>query len=252
MSGDEPARLQALLDPGLRRLLLTQLANVSASFSIRDDGVTIERAGAVNDSVWLAWALELAARITSDLDAARRRTPCSGWLRPQRDAWLAFATANGLTGLDTPLCMWGTMEGHVVRAYAVRTDRGRYELELSVGFGTPLGLGLMLQPKGLLDKVAVFFGTRDHSLSDPWFDDTYLLRVDRTDLVDRVLDGPTRAEIMAVHQGLGPVSLNDDELTVRLPHVPAHPAVVPQTMHRLIGLVERLGARGSQHVGPYR
>ena len=110
----------------------------------------------------------------------------------------------------------------------------------------------MLQPKGLLDKVAVFFGTRDHSLSDPWFDDTYLLRVDRTDLVDRVLDGPTRAEIMAVHQGLGPVSLNDDELTVRLPHVPAHPAVVPQTMHRLIGLVERLGARGSQHVGPYR
>ena len=251
-SADEPERLRALLDPGLRRLLLSQLANTAASFRVRDDGVVIERPGAISDPAWLAWALQLSARIVGKLDASRRRTPCSAWLRQHRQTWLRFAQTHGLTGLDTPLCMWGTMEGRPVQIYAVRTDRARYELELSVGFSAPLGLGLALQPKGLLDKLAVFFGSQDHELGDPWFDDTYLLRVERTDLIGEVLDASVRAEIMAVHQGVGPVTLDDHRLTVRLPNVPNHPGAVPQVLHRLVGLVERLGARGSQRIGPYR
>jgi hypothetical protein len=251
VSADEESRVRALLDDRLRRLLRQHLAG-DVSFRLGDTGLSVERVGVATDSRWLSWALDLCALVNAQLDAGRRRTPPSSWLRHHRQAWLGFAQAHGLQGYDTPLSMWGTIEGIEVHAYAVRVDRGHYQLEIGLRFGEALGLGLMLQPKGLLDKVAIFFGSQDHRLGDHRFDDTYRLRVLRTDVVGEVLDEAIRGELLDVHHSVGPIQLDDEALTVRLPTFPSHPNVVPQTVHRLLGITERLGARGVARIGPYR
>ena len=116
-----------------------------------------------------------------------------------------------------------------------------------------LGAGLELMPTGMLDKIAVFFGGEDHTFGDPPFDDLFRVKLANVARGQELLDDRVRRELLLLQSELGPVSLNDWLLTVRLKHVPQHPAIVPKTVRRMIAVAEHLGSRADvAGVGPYR
>jgi hypothetical protein len=252
VSADEASRVMLLFDAKLRQLLLQHLSQ-KHDFSLTDHGVSVECVGETRDRQWLSWAIELCARATSKMDIARSNVPPAAPLAHHRHAWRAYATANGMACMDTPLCMWGDISGQKVQANAVRTAPGVYELEVSLKFAEELGLGLGIEPTGLMDKVAVFFGSQDHRFDDLVFDDTFRVKVTAVDQVDQVLDQNMRGQLMMLHSNVGPLSLDDAGIAVRLPNVPRDPAIVPRTVQKMIGVAETLSARRLvDGIGPYR
>jgi hypothetical protein len=158
-----------------------------------------------------------------------------------------------MQGQDTPLSMWGNLEGANVSAYAVRTGRLHYEMEVQVTLPEPLGIGLVVQPFGLMDKIATFFGSQDHRFGDPVFDDAFRVKTAYPDLTTSLLDEEVRRELLLLQREKGPVTVNDNSITVRLKHVPHHPSIVPRTVRRMLTVVDQLGSRaGALTVGPYR
>lgn len=253
VQADEDHRARALLTPVLRRLLLDQLRR-GPDFVLSDQGLVVERPGVVSDPRWLQWAVEVCSRGTYKLDRARAGVPPASPLTHHRHAWAAFATARGLRGLDTPLCMWGTLDSVEVVVYAVRTGKLTYALDIRLRFSRSLGLGLTVKPKRTFDRIAIFFGSKDHPLGDPDFDATFVVAVSDTARVGELLDPSLRAQLLGLNDQVGPVWLNDDGLTVRLPVVPRDPSAVPRTVHQLTGVVELIMSRSpaSRSVGPYR
>ena len=71
---------------------------------------------------------------------------------------------------------------------------------------------------------------------------------------DAMLDETVRRDLLMLQHDLGPVSLTDHAVSVRLKHVPLHsPMLVPMTVRRMLGVVDELGSRaGAATVGPYR
>ena len=253
VSGDEPHRVQALLQPKLRHTLTTQLAR-GDTFDLGDSGLTIECRGTATDQQWLTGTIELCARVTAKMDKSRRNVPCCSWLAQHRNAWNSFAAAHGLYGMDTPLCVWGNIGSVAIRAFAVRVARGKYELEINVQFAQQLGIGLEVRPPGLLDKMAVFIGMQDHKVGDHLFDETFRVQVAAPHLLDQVLDAQARGMVLTIQRDVGPVTLNDSGMSVRLPHVPHEPAVVPRTVQKIVGVAELLASRSRLDggVGAYR
>jgi len=234
--------------------LLLQHLGKKGTFSFGDHGTSVEVVGVSTNATWLSWAVELCTRATHKLDRARHHIPVASALVGHRHAWANYASARNLRGLDTPLCMWGNIDGAEVHAYAVRTGPHLFQLEVSLRFPQPLGLGLNVQPQGMLDKVAVFFGGQDHQFGDAMFDDAFRVKSAYPEHVASVLDGTTRAELLGVHAHVGPVSLSDDGLSVRVPTVPQDPSAVPRIVQHLTGVAERIGSRalGDRGIGPYR
>jgi len=253
VQADEDHRAHLLLTPALRRLLLDHLGR-SGTFVLSDHGLVVERAGMVTDRRWLHWSVELVSRAAYQLDRARLHVPTASPLAGHRHAWAAYASARGLRGLDTPLCMWGKLEGIDVVVYAVRTGALTYALSIQLRFGRSLALGLLVEPKRTLDRLAVFFGSQDHKFGDSDFDEAFTVKVSDVERVEAVLDSEVRSQLLAVHNGVGPVSVRDDGLTVRLPFVPRDPSAVPRTVHQLTGVAELITSRSpaDQQVGPYR
>ena len=251
VSADEAHRVGSLFGPKLRHLLLQQVAN-SNSFRLEDTGARIESSGMMA-AERLAWALETVSRITKGVDLARGSVPVATPLAHHQHAWRTFASANSLRGHDTPLCMWGRLEGGSVRVYAVRTNRLFYEMEIEVTLETPLGIGLWVRAIGLMDKLTMLFGSQDIKLGDAFFDDAFRVQASEPELAKAVLDETVRGELMLVQQDLGPIVVNDQAITVRLKVVPHHPAVVPQAVRRLTGVADALTQRvNAITVGPYR
>jgi hypothetical protein len=252
ISADEEHRVRSLLGPKLRHLLLQQLSS-SNKFTIGDHGATIETTGVSRSAPWLSWAIETCTRITAGMAKARESVPVATPLAHHRHAWRSFARANGLRGSDTPLCMWGTLEGANVQAYAVRTGAGQYEMEVALTLPTTLGIGLAVQPYGLMDKIVTFFGSQDHKLGDSLFDEAFRVKVTHVEAANLVLDERVRRELLMLQREIGPVSLSDNLLTVRLKQVPHHPSIVPRSVRRMLGVADQLCSRAeSLTIGPYR
>ncbi|RLB45950.1 MAG: hypothetical protein DRI90_27865 [Deltaproteobacteria bacterium] len=111
----------------------------------------------------------------------------------------------------------------------------------------------LLQPKRTVDRVKELFGADDHELGDPVFDETFLLRVSDASSTEALLDPPLRRRLLAIHRTVGPLSLTDDGLLVRLPTVPVDPSVVPTKVGHLLELAGEIAQRrGAQQAGPYR
>lgn len=252
VSGDEPHRVRAVFTPPLRRLLLERLG--TATFSLGDAGMSVECRGASSDEHWLGWAIELCARAAHKMDRARHHTPPAGPLLHHRQAWVTYARAAGLQGLDTPLCMWGRIGDHDVSVFSVRVDRLRFALQIQVRFATPLRIGLAVKERhGMIDAVAVFFGGQDHRLGDPLFDRTFRVKASDPERATALLHESVRRELLWVRSQIGPPIVDDHGLSVRLPTVPHEPTIVPRVVHQLTGLAERLSARGpGATTGPYR
>lgn len=251
VSGDEVHRVRSLLGPRLRHLLLQQLG--TSDFDISDHGATIETTGVSRSVPWLTWAVDTVARVTAGMEKARHSVPPASALAHHREAWRSFALANRMQGMDTPLCMWGALEGAQIRAHAVRTGRSTYEMDVSITLATSLGMGLQIQPYGLMDKIAVFFGSQDHTFGDALFDAAFRVKVGQRELANALVDETVRRELLMLQHEVGPVTVSDQLVSVRLKRVPHHPTIVPRTVRRMLGVADLLQSRaGTLTVGPYR
>jgi hypothetical protein len=251
VSADEEHRARVIFTPALRRLLFSRLGN--NAFSLGDAGMSVECVGTISDEAWLSWAIEICARATHKMDAARQHTPPATPLLPHRNAWLDYARACGLQGQDTPLCMWGRIDRYDVWVHSVRVDRLRYAIQVQVRLPTPLGLGLSIKEIGMLDSVAIFLGGRDHRFGDPIFDTTFRVLASDPEGATAVLDETVRRELLWLRAHVGPPIVDDHGLSVRQSMFWHEPSLVPRVVHQLTGLAERLSARGKSAVaGPYR
>jgi hypothetical protein len=247
--GDEAERVRDALSPRLRTLLMARVGDTT--FHLSDTGMFIEVRGRPTNVHWIIDAIELCSRATRQLDRSRRLVRCAAPLVEHRRAWARFATAVGLHSSSTPLAMWGELHGTAVHVFAVRRDPLRYELEVRADFPTPLNLGLLVKPRGMVERLTTFFGSRDVAFDDPAFDDTFVVQGAAAE-VTALLDATARQQLVALHHDFGPVLVSDDGVSLRRPTVPRDPAGVPRLVQRMAAIAERLAPRRDAQAGPYR
>jgi hypothetical protein len=129
-----------------------------------------------------------------------------------------------------------------------------YALEVYVGFAQSLGLDLPLRHQHTFDRLASLFGAQDIDLGDPPLDQAFAVKAHEPSAAGEILDPPTRAALLALHQRVGVVSLSDEGMSVRLPCGAPDPAVVPRTVQQPSALAESISSHGTREreLGPYR
>ena len=244
VKGDEPVRVAALLREDLRRYLLRLHAD-RAGIHLYDAGGHLEQRGSVADERWVEWALRAVATVGRLSNEARASVPVAGPLAPHRAAWLEYARAAGLSGMDTPLCVWGRMEGASVAAYAIRSGPSQYRLEVLVRFDASLGMGLLVRPTRTLDGIASLFGGQDHALGDAAFDPQFVVKAPRADRLSQILDADVRRRILDLASRGAAVQIRDDGVTVRAAAFPSEPTDVPRLVAEAKGVARavQLGAK---------
>ena len=249
--GDEPRRVRALINEKVRSHLMKALSP-GTLFMLNDSGCAAQGLQSWANEKWLRDGLGTVASIANQLNSARDNAPVAAELAEQRAAWASFAASNGLHGISAPLCMWGTLLGATIYAYTIRRKPHEYQLEVWMRFERPLGLGLLLQPMRTVDRFKDFFGAEDHRLGDADFDDTFLLRVSDAPGTEALLDKEMRGRLLAMHGTVGPLSLSDEGVSIRLPNVPLDPAVVPRLVRHLIEIADAVSDKRFAQRGPYR
>jgi hypothetical protein len=256
IKGDEPHRVMALLQDPALKLALHQVLTAGWTFSVRDDAFRVETRGASSDLAWMEWSLRASAQIGGMLGAGRARIPCATPLAPHRDAWVQYAQAAGLAGMDTPLCMYGRQEGAAISVYAVRNAALQYGVEVTINFDRPLGLGLLVRPQGGLDAIGALLGGQDHALGDAEFDARFVVKATAKEALAAVLDVDVRKKMLDLVGRVGGVQLRDDGVTLRAPRFSDDPTGVPWLVAQARSLSDRVAdnvARlGVTESGPYR
>jgi hypothetical protein len=255
IKGDEPSRVQALLAHGGLRAALADAHRSGARFSVGDDGFRVETTGTASVQ-WIEWALALGSRMTHAANDARHGVPAASVLQAHRKLWGEYAESVGMVGMSTPLAMSGTMEGAAIFVSASRTGPLRYGLDVRVQFGRPLGMGLVVHPASSATLWHELFGGQDLKLGDQAFDEHFIVKARRTDVLGAVLDAPARAHMLELAKTVGDVRVLDEAVTARVPTFNADPAAVPWLVTQVRALANRIGdnyARvGSANRGPYR
>jgi hypothetical protein len=252
LRGDEPARLRQLMSPPVTRTIL-QSIHPSAPLLINDDGIAVQGARSRGTTEWLRQGLHAVATTAEAINQARDGVASAARFATLEHGWTRFARDNGLHLLRAPLCIWGTIDGASIYAYANRLDPDEFCLEVFSRFEKPLGLGLLVQPKRTIDRVKNMFGAMDHKLGDEVFDQTFLVVVSDAAGVEDLLDDELRGHILELHGSVGPFTMTDDGASFRLPSVPADPTMVPGLVRHLIAIADHVAARrfGTGR-GPYR
>ena len=167
---DEPERAENLLTERLRTQLL------SAHASLSDKGVELLMPRVDADS--LAEAVRLGCTVAGELDRASPKVRCAEPLADTRERWLAYAAERKLATADTPLSMWGQIDGFKVQVLAVRDAFQQFHFELTADFPSPLARGLSLKPA----SSATQFDRTGDPIGHPAFDKLFMLKAtDPTD-----------------------------------------------------------------------
>ncbi len=183
---DEQARGEQILTERLR----ARLAAVEAKL---DDG-GVQLLVTPNSEDDLTQAIRRACKVAGELDRASGQVPCAEPLRSVRQAWLAFAEKNSLATADTPLSMWGRVDGMQVSVIAVRDAFQQFHFELVANFPAPLGRGLALKPASSTAQ----FDRSGEPVGHPAFDKIFVVK--STDPADsaRLVGPETREAILAL------------------------------------------------------
>lgn len=250
---DEDARARWLLPPALCDAMVA-LKRSRHDFCLDDGGARTECNGISSDEAWLAWSLRSVAGLTRQLDDARRRTPPATPLLPHQQAWQRFARSAGLRGMDTPLCMWGRLDGASVGVYAVRTRPLEYRIEATVRFAEPLALGLAVRPESSWDSVRALFGAQDVSLGDAPFDRAYVVRATDLQRLGVVIDPEVRRVMVDLGQRVGPLHVDDEAVRLQSASLSHDPRQAPWLLETTKQLADRIraNARPGVQQGPYR
>jgi hypothetical protein len=251
---DEPQRAVLLLTPELRGALIELAAQSGTALSLGDAGCELERNGICDDERWMIWALRTAARLTRLMNRARRSLPPASALVAHKTAWQRLATAAGFRGMDTPLCMWGKLEGFDIWVYCVRVAPLDFRVESRVRFATPIHANLVVRRAQTLDAVSTLFGGQDLELGDPAFDRAFLVRASRPDAAALVLDAEVRQRMLHLNERIGQVEVSDEGVLVRSVSLSRDPHQAMQLMEAARDLAHRIvqRARPLLHAGPYR
>ncbi|MCA9622433.1 MAG: hypothetical protein KC731_25600 [Myxococcales bacterium] len=231
---DETPRVDSLLTPRLREQLL------SAHASLDDDGVEIllgeSNGEAVIDTV------RLAGWVASELERASVKVPPAEALVGTREAWLSFAQEQKLATADTPLSMWGTIEGVEVQARSVRDSFRNFHFELSAAFPQPLGRGLSLKPA----SSATQFDRTGEPVGHPAFDKNFSLST--TDSVDaaRLVGPETRLALLDLRDAGLQLRADDEGLWAWVGFKPTEVDQVPHGLRRLAQIALRIAGNAER------
>lgn len=255
IKGDEAPRVQAMFAHAGLRAALADAHHAGARFHLADNGFRVETTGTAS-AAWGEWALVLASRIAGAADEARHRVPSASMLQPHRTLWAEYAESVGMVGMSTPLAMSGVMDGATVFVSASRTGPMRYGLDVRVQFQHPLGMGLVVHPARSSAIWQEFFGGQDLKLGDAAFDEHFIVKARRTDVLGSILDAPARAHMLELSKTIGEVQLLDEAVTAKVATFNADPSAVPWLVTQVRALANRISdnfARlGTSNRGPYR
>lgn len=254
IKGDEEDRVRAALTGELRQLVLPIATNTP--FALNDVGVTIDRMGTIDSEAWMSWALQAVARVAGSVDRVRTRIPAAAQLRPHLSTWQRFAHEQGLTSSETPMAMWGELEGRSVFAYAVRTGAQSFALEVRVDLSRALSDHLRVRSATTVDSLSNFFGMRSNTVGDPVFDKIYVVDASDRERIPVLLDADVRRMLIDLAQRVGPVTITDQALAIRTPWMSRRPAdaiwLINQVRELSDRIVRNAGVRADKVVTPYR
>ncbi len=228
MRVDEPERGKAILSERLRASLLEMNAQVD------DTGVSLILQEC--DAGGLYKAMRYAARTASELDRASGGVPCAKLLAEARTAWLDFAREHALATADTPLAMWGQIEGLQVSAVGVRDAFQNFHYELEASYVFPLDRGLELKPA----SSATRFDRSGEPVGHPAFDKIFVLK--SRDPLDgtRLVGGETRDALLELRDWGLQMRIRDTGLWAWVGFDETNVAVVPRGLARMALIAKRI------------
>jgi hypothetical protein len=225
---DEPERARKLLTERLRQQLMT------AHASLDDEGVRL--VVPPGEPRELTESVRLACRAASEVDRASSQVPCAEGLGDLRDAWLAFASEHQLASADTPLSIWGELDGLTVQAVAMRDAFQHYHFELRADFPVPLGRGLEMRPA----STATQFDRSGEPIGHPAFDKIFVIKAQNRLDPPRLVGPETREAILALRDAGVQLRIRDHGLWAWVGLKRDEPRAVPEGLARLALIGSRI------------
>ncbi|MEM1030482.1 MAG: hypothetical protein AAGN82_09035, partial [Myxococcota bacterium] len=185
---DEPERATALLSERLRRLLLEG--------DYRVDDQAVWRRVPRDDAATIEAAAVRTLKVAAEVERVAGPVPCAQLLRSARDAFARYAIERRLAIAETPLAMWGTMDGVAVTARAVRDAFQQYHYEIDVTFAKALGRGLFMGPA----SSSMQHDRGVEPVGHPKFDKHYVLKADPPEDAPRLIGRETRKILLALRE----------------------------------------------------
>jgi hypothetical protein len=255
IGGDEAARVLPMLPSDIRHELQT-LRRQGDEYALHDGGIEIMRLGAADDRRWLMQSLERAARIARRMDEIATSLAPAAPLAAAAGAWAAYARQAELSFASAPLSISGRMHGLEVRAIAIRSGKGRYQIEAEVAFQQPLHLGLEARGASLVDRVRASIAAAERRVGDADFDDAFRLRSTAPDApLTALLDAAVRRKLLALLHRFDSLRVCDRGVAIRI----AHSDLEPDAMAPLLAELHEVAAAMSHNArvrdrsgGPYR
>lgn len=236
---DEVDRAGNLLTDRMRQQLLL------AHASLDDDGVSILCGPCDGDS--MVETVRLAVRVAAELDRASVKVDCAQALAVIRDEWHAFAERAKLATTDTPLSMWGSIDGIEVTVQSVRDSFRNFHFEVTTSFPEPLGRGFSLKPA----SSATQFDRTGEPVGHPAFDRNFSLST--RDPVDaaRLMGPETRLAVLELREWGLQLRGNDERLWAWVGFNPTQPEQVPKGVERMVQIATRI-AHNAERFAPRR
>ena len=225
---DEPERARKLLTERLRQQLMT------AHASLDDSGVELLVPPCEGEE--LLEQVRLSCRLAGEVGRASSQVPCAEGLRDLRDAWLQFASQHHLASADTPLSMWGEMDGLTVQAVAMRDAFQHYHFELSADFAAPLGRGLEMRPA----SSATQFDRSGEPIGHPAFDKIFVIKGHNPLDPPRLVGPETRDAILALRDAGVQLRIRDHGLWAWVGLKRDEVSAVPEGLLRLAQIGGRI------------
>ncbi|NUO54125.1 MAG: hypothetical protein HOV80_35205 [Polyangiaceae bacterium] len=250
IGADEPRRVDKLLGPVARQLLLD--ASKRATVVVTDQWVRLAQASQ-RDSDFLQWATSACAELTRAILDGRDRVPSAQELRVHSRGYRSIATKLDLTFQRTPLGLRGDIGRFPVFAGARRIGRRTYEGMVVASFPSPLGLGLMVRGATQLPFSRGYDGV-DFLVGNEAFDDLFLVKGDDPYQVLEKITPAVQSHLMSLAEA-GAVELTDEYVMCRLPGVPP-PERIGELLERVVKVAEvaasHLAPAKDAKIGPYR
>ena len=245
VAGDEEERVGALLLPIVGELAVCFDPEGATEVVLTDASVRCSRDGAAAEM--LASSARAIAALLGAIDHSRASVPVAVDLRAHAVAWRELASQRNLESTDTPLRLWGRIDGVEVSAEAVRVSRGRHRIDVVARLVEPLRVALSVRPRGLLDGEGL-------TLGDSALDGSFVAAAADRAALGKLLDPDVRRRLLDLRD-LAP-EIADDGVTLRTRGLPSEPRQVAVLLSAAHALVQRLreNARAlrAARVGPYR
>ncbi len=250
IGGDEPHRIAALLTPAIRSMLVH--ATKTGTVVVNDHWVQIEERGEPRPE-FVDWAVQSTVQIARAIEPARMQVPAATALARLVHGYQTAAAALGLSWMQTPLALGGTIEGIAVYSGAMRVGPHKFVAAVTASFPTSLGLGLSIRSTKELNTIDRLFISKDVPIGDDAFDDAFIVRTSDVGRLQRVFNKDVRDAIQRVGE-LGAIEIRDDALVVRMDTIPSAENT-PPLIDRVARLAKAIHERVDREMvdqGPYR